>query len=189
MRTSRLTGLAIAIAIASLLGASGVVARTPVDPTSLTPPLLPFRVCWELGPYVQCDTSGDSSSQNETVGDLGCGEIYETADMHSHSTRWYEDGLLIRRQVQDSVRGFWSLSPTGDGPRVEFMRNSSWNELFTIPGDIDSAVRTSHGADLRVPALGSGLLEAGSFTSFEDMHGHFPDDSGYGALLCPLLVG
>jgi hypothetical protein len=27
---------------------SGVAARTPVDPTSLTPPLKPFRICWHL---------------------------------------------------------------------------------------------------------------------------------------------
>jgi hypothetical protein len=51
MRIRRPILLAIVLTISSLGLASGVSARTPVDPTSLTPPLKPFRVCWQLGPY------------------------------------------------------------------------------------------------------------------------------------------
>ena len=36
--------------------------HTLVDPTTLTPPLKPFRVCDEDGPWVKCDTSGPTES-------------------------------------------------------------------------------------------------------------------------------
>ena len=46
------------LAAASFGGASGASAHTLVDPTTLTPPLKPFRICYEDGPWVKCDTSG-----------------------------------------------------------------------------------------------------------------------------------
>ena len=61
MRGIRIFVCASLLAIASLGGASGVSARTPVDPTTLTPPLQPFRLCYEQGPWVNCDTSGVST--------------------------------------------------------------------------------------------------------------------------------
>jgi len=92
--------------------------------------------------------------------------------------------------VQASVKGFWTLSPTGDGPRVEFMRNNSWNELFAVPGDITSGVATFSGAELRVPALGVDLHEAGQFRPDETFVGRFTSDDPIGSdRLCALLVG
>ena len=61
---------AIVLAAASLGGASGASAHTRVDPTTLTPPLQPFRVCYQEGPWVNCDTSGVSSVTNEAAFDL-----------------------------------------------------------------------------------------------------------------------
>jgi len=190
MRTTRLTVIAVAVATASLIGAGGVAARTYVDPTSLTPPLRPFRVCWELGPYVQCDTSGDTTYENEPIGDFGCGVVYESGEDSSNSTRWYQDGLIVRRAVQEHSRGFWSLSPDGTGPTVEFERDFSWDEHFGTPGDIESANRIVKGATLRVPALGAELHESGwSDEDTDDQRGRFASDDLDVALLCPLLVG
>jgi hypothetical protein len=190
MRATRVALVAVLVATASLAGATGAAARTSVDPTSLTPPLKPFRVCWQLGPYVQCDTSGDIFSQNEPVDVAPCGQLYETAEYRSHSTRWYEDGLIIRRQVQEHDAGTWSLSPTGAGPRVTFMRDASWDEIFTTPGDIETGVSNVQGASLRVPALGMELHESGQFLPDDTFRGLFTSDDPRAAeQLCALLVG
>src|SRR3954453_19214098 len=187
--SSAAVGLAALAIAASVLAPAGL-ARTPVDPTSLRPPLKPFRICYELGPYVQCDTSGDVFTENEPTDVATCGQIYESAEFKSHSTRWYQDGLIIRRQVQDSVTGFWTLSPTGDGPRVGFRRNNSWNELFAIPGDITSGVATFNGGNLRVPARGVRLHEAGQVRPDESTMGRFTSTWELAEeRLCVLLVG
>jgi hypothetical protein len=191
MRIRRPILLAIVLTISSLGLASGVSARTPVDPTSLTPPLKPFRVCWDLGPYVQCDTSGVSTTQNEVADELPCGQVYQSATEISNSTRWYKDGLIVRRALQERGRGFWTLSPTGAGPIVDFSFSFSWDEHFAIPGDINSAVPDVRGNTLQVPALGASLHESGLWIGADDiMHGLSTGNDPAGiAKLCDLLVG
>ncbi|HEX5823847.1 MAG TPA: hypothetical protein VFY18_05230 [Candidatus Limnocylindrales bacterium] len=191
MRRTRPILVVIALAIGALGGAPGASARSFVDPTTLTPPLKPFRVCWQLGPEVQCDTGGTASIENEPADDSPCGQIYETSTEVSNSTRWYRDGLIVRRKVEESVRGTWSLSPTGDGPTVVFMRNMSWDEHFTIPGDLTSGVASTRGSVLRVPSLGSDVHESGLIVPNGDdeiHHGRISyTDEGF-ARLCALLV-
>ena len=190
MRKRNLVVIAVGIVLAMLAATAGAAARTAVDPTSLTPPLKPFRVCWQLGPNVQCDTSGQTSEANAPIDISPCGVIYETAESRSNSTRWYRYGLIIRRQVEDSDKGFWSLSPTGDGPHVEFMRNNNWNELFMIPGDITSGVATYKGANLRVPAVGVDLHEAGQVRPDETMVGRFTSQDPFDWTgVCSVLGG
>jgi hypothetical protein len=191
MRIRRPILLAIVLTISSLGLASGVAARTPVDPTSLTPPLKPFRVCWQLGPYVQCDTGGVSTTANEPAGELPCGQLYQSATTISNSTRWYKDGLIVRRALQERGTGFWSLSPTGAGPIVEFSIAFSWDEHFAIPGDIDSGPPEVRGITLQVPALGAALHESGLYIEADDvMHGLSTGSDPAGlAELCALLVG
>lgn len=190
MKRRRSSVLAVmVVAVASLVSASGVSARSYVDPTTLTPPLKSFRVCWQLGPNVQCDTSGVTSYENLPTDEAPCGLLYETATEDSNATRWYRDGLIVRRKVEESVRGTWSLSPTGAGPTVAFARNVSWDETFTIPGDIDSSVSNYRGATLRVPALGPDLHDVGIWLPDGTHHGlvTYTDDGA--ARLCSLLVG
>ena len=50
MRARRPILAAIVMAVVSLAGASSASAHTLVDPTTLTPPLKPFRVCFEDRP-------------------------------------------------------------------------------------------------------------------------------------------
>ena len=179
----------ILVAVALLMSGSGASARSYVDPTTLTPPLKPFRVCWQLGPYVQCDTSGVVSYENLPTDVAPCGLIYETATEDSNSTRWYQDGLLVRRAVEESVKGTWSLSPTGDGPTVIFARNVSWDEDFTTPGDVDTSVSNYRGSTLRVPALGSDLHDVGVWMPDGTHHGLVTYTDEAAARLCELLVG
>jgi hypothetical protein len=179
----------IFVAVASLMSTAGASARSYVDPTTLTPPLKPFRVCWQLGPYVQCDTSGVVENENLPTDVAPCGLIYETSTDSSNATRWYQNGLLIRRAVEESVKGTWSLSPTGDGPTVAFARNVSWDEEFTVPGDVDSSVSNYRGSTLRVPALGSDLHDVGIWLPDGTHHGLVTYTDEAAARLCELLVG
>jgi hypothetical protein len=189
MRATRSILVSIVLVACSLGLPGAASARTSVDPTSLTPPLKPSRVCWQLGPYVQCDTSDVNVFDSGEVGDLTCGTLYEFGTRTSHSTRWYQDGLIVRRQIQQSERGYFSLSPDGSGPTVDWLRDFSWNEEFAIPGDIDSAIRVIKGTTLRVPALGASLMEAGwALPDSDILRGRFEDDEAAADLLCPLLT-
>jgi hypothetical protein len=179
---------AIVLAAASLGGASGASAHTRVDPTTLIPPLQPFRVCYQEGPWVNCDTSGVSSVTNEAAFDLSCGTVYETSTDTRHATRWYRDGLLVERIVQSKVRGTWSLSPTGAVPTVSFMADLSWDERFLVPGDVSSDSEVSHGNFVRIDGMGSLGREAGIWLPDGTHHGLLSDVSPESeAQLCALL--
>lgn len=184
--------VAVATAVIATLGAAaGVSARTAVDPASLTPPPpLVDGACWDLGSFVKCDTGKDIVVANEPIVDATCGTIYESAEERSTATRWYVDGLLVRREVQEHDRGFWSLAPDGSGPTVEFQRDFSWDEQFAVPGDLDSGVQILKGATMRVPALGAALHESGTWNSDTEVdRGLHASDAPEIDLLCPLLVG
>ena len=188
MRGRRTLLCASLVVIASLGAASGVSARTPVDPTTLTPPLQPFRLCFQEGPWVNCDTSGVSALTNEPAFDLACGTVYETSTDSRHATRWYRDGLLVERIVQSKVRGAWSLSPSGATPTVAFMADLSWDERFLVPGDLSSDSEVSHGNIIRVDGMGSLGRDAGIWLPDGTHHGLLTNESPEGeALLCALL--
>ena len=190
MRSRRLLLIAAIAALTSLSGVSVATAHTLVDPTTLTPPLKPFRVCYEDGPWVKCDTSGPTESyENQENSDFGlpCGTIYESATVTSHATRWYVNLLLVERDAEQHVTGTWSLSPTGSGPTVAFAADNSWHETFLIPGDLSSDSEVFHGA-FRIPALGAGFHDAGIYLPDGTQHGHtsFTDEAK--AKLCELLT-
>src|SRR5712691_10621786 len=89
MKARPLFLIAAILAIASLVGASDASAHTRVDPTTLTPPLKPFRICFQAGPWVKCDTSTPTTSfENVAITDfdLPCGTIYQsgTSTPHGH---------------------------------------------------------------------------------------------------------
>jgi len=191
MRSRRFLLVAAIAALTSLGGATVVSAHTLVDPTTLTPPLLPFRVCYEDGPWVRCDTSGPTRTyaNEETDFGLPCGTIYESATIETHATRWYQNLLLVERDAQEHVKGTWSLSPTGSGPTVAFAADDNWHETFLVPGDLSSDSEVSHGSFLRVPALGAGFHESGIGMRDGTQHGHldsFTDEAI--ARLCAILT-
>jgi hypothetical protein len=181
--------LAIAIAaLTSLSGATVTSAHTLVDPTTLTPPLQPFRVCYEDGPWVKCDTSGTETTENEPVFDLPCGTIYETATVISHATRWYENGLLVERNATQSVRGTWSLSPTGAAPAVAMAANHGWHETFLVPGDPSSVSEVAHGNFLRISGMGADFRDVGIYLPDGTHHGLASFTRDAEARLCAMLT-
>ena len=105
-----------------------------------------------------------------------------------HSTRWYENLLLVERNGQQLVSGTWTLSPTGAGPSVAFASNHSWRETFLVPGDLSSVSEISHGSFLRIAAMGAGFHESGIGMPDGD-HGHFNSFTDEAkAQLCELLA-
>jgi len=194
MKARRLLVVLAIVAVASLGGTSGASAHTRVDPTTLTPPLKPFRVCYEDGPWVKCDTSGPTetyANQEITEGPLfglPCGTIYESATVTGHATRWYVNLLLVVRDAQQHIVGSWSLSPIGSGPTVAFAVDISWHETFLVPGDLSSDSEVAHGSFLRVPALGAGFHDSGIYLPDGTQHGQtsFTDEAK--ARLCELLT-
>ena len=115
--------------------------------------------------------------------------VYETARDIRHATRWYENGLLVERIVQDSFRGSWSLSPTGAGPTVEIAANFSWDENFVVPGDLSSDVETSQGSQFRVQGLGAVFIDSGRYLPDGTHHGYASAFSDAAiAVVCNLLT-
>jgi hypothetical protein len=162
-RTNRSAVAALA-ALVALAAAPAVSAHTLVDPTTLTPPLKPFRICYEDGPWVKCDTSTVSEVVNEPAGfDLSCGTVYVSLTEAGMATRWYLNGLLVERNAVDKMRGTWSLSPDGTGSTVTIAADFSWHEHFVVPGDLSSDVEVSHGNYVRIIGLGSIGMASGTF--------------------------
>lgn len=171
----RLLIVTVAVA-AALSGASVASAHTRVDPTTLTPPLKPFRICYQDGPWVKCDTSTDTSHDFEPAGELSCGTVYLANTESGHSTRWYANLLLVERDTEYKMRGLWSLSPDGAGPTVQIAADFSWHEHFQVPGDLDSVVEVSHGNFIRVVGLGAIGADSGTFKTDGTFRGHAGED-------------
>jgi hypothetical protein len=183
--------IALILAIASFVGASVTSAHTLVDPTTLTPPLKPFRICFQDGPWVKCDTSTPTTSyanQANNDFDLPCGTLYESGTVTTHATRWYRNLLLVERNAQEHIVGTWSLSPTGSGPTVAFATDISWHETFLVPGDLSSDSIVEHGSFLVVPALGAEFHDSGINMADGTHHGNTSFTDAAKARLCSLLT-
>jgi len=191
VRSRRLLLVAAIAALTTLRGATVATAHTLVDPTTLTPPLKPFRVCYEDGPWVKCDTSDETTTfANQPSDDFGlpCGTIYGSGTDWAHATRWYQDLLLVERNAEEHIAGTWSLSPTGDGPTVAFAGDDGWHETFLVPGDLSSDSEVAHGGFLRVPALGADFHDAGIYMADGTHYGHTSFSDAAKARLCALLT-
>jgi hypothetical protein len=65
-----------------------------------------------------------------------------------------------------------SLSATGEGPTVRYFAHDNWTDIYTTPGDEESASTTSHGVGLRIIVPGSGgLIYAGTTLPDGTHHG------------------
>jgi len=184
--------------IAGALAVTGPAAQAAppsVDPSTLQPPPPPDARCLPTARYVICRTVIDFSVEAEPA-DLGlpCGTVYFTATDVRHGLRFYEDGLLVRRHVTapGGVSGFMSLSPTGEGPRLELVGHLNWWSTFSVPGDDDTASTTSHGLDIRLTSPDGGIVAiiAGR-TDPEGAHtgvARFVDDPAIAEAICAALT-
>ncbi len=133
------------------------MARSVVDPGTLVPPPPPDAVCTEQGGFVTCDIYVLLEWTNEPAFELPCGLVYETRYDERFVTRRFEDGLLVRRLVHQHAEGTWSLSPSG-GTLVTYKSDATWSEVYTVPGDPDSAVGHQRGTDYLVRSAGGGVI-------------------------------
>jgi hypothetical protein len=85
--------------------------HTLVDPRTLTPPLKPFRICYEDGPWVKCDTSTVTSRDYEPAGELSCGTVCLASTEIGNATRWYANLLLVERDPAPLPRSFLRVAP------------------------------------------------------------------------------
>jgi hypothetical protein len=160
--------LMFAAASAAFSWTTGLASAGPlVDPTTLQP-VPPNAVCRADGQYVICDTFVDETLVNEPIFDLPCGTVYETSVYHGAGTRWYVDGLLVKRHIAARLDGTWSLSPTGAGPTVTLTANDSITSYWVVPGDDSTATSTDHGSNFKLSAPGVGVLAQDSGTAFPD---------------------
>ena len=159
-----IVALVLAMVLAAITGGAALAAPNSVDPDTLTPPPPPGAECKDTGNFILCQTFFDEPSLvNEPVFELSCGTVYETSNVHREGIRWYSaEGLLLKRFVREDAQGTLSLSATGEGPTVRFFAHDNWTDIYTTPGDEESASTTYHGVGLRIIAPGSGgLIYAG----------------------------
>jgi hypothetical protein len=183
---------ALVLLVASVVTVAAA-GHTPVDPATLSPEPPGGAVCWSTGTAVRCDSTFDASYANEPFLELACGTVYATATDIRWATRWYEQGLLVRRSVHETAEGFWTLSPTGAGPRATVVTHTGWGEDYLVPGDLSSAVGSQQGTDFLVRAPRGGVLfqVSGQTHGEERFTGRFlvPDDPSVAAALCEALTG
>jgi hypothetical protein len=171
-----IVALTLAMVVAAVTAGAALAAPRTIDPNTLTPPLPPevHPVCKQTGNYIICQTFFDEPSLvNVPAFELSCGTVYETSNVHREGIRWYSaEELLLKRFVREDAQGTLSLSATGEGPTVRFFAHDNWTDIYTTPGDEESASTTSHGVGLRIIAPGSGgLIYAGITLPDETHHG------------------
>lgn len=151
----------IACIVAGVVAALAPAARADqpqVDPSTLQPPPPEGAHCVPSGRLVLCRTVLDASTRADPVVDLPCGTVYETASNVRHGLRFYEDRLLVRRHGTSPLSGFWSLSPSADGPRLQIVGHLNWWTEFTVPGNEDSGLTTSHGLEVMLKSPTGGVV-------------------------------
>lgn len=161
-----------------------------VDPSTLQPQP-PNAVCRADGRQVICDTFVDEDLVNEPIFDLPCGTVYQTSHYHGAGIRWYVNNLLVKRQVAASLRGTWSLSPTGAGPTLTISGNWSFWTFWTVPGDDSTTLETDHGSDFKASAPGFGVVVHDAGLTYPDgsHHGVSPSFTPEaGVALCAALT-
>ncbi len=173
-----IVALMLAMVVAAVTAGAALAAPRTIDPNTLTPPPSEGVVaeCKETGNFIICQTYFDEPSLvNEPAFELSCGTVYETTNVHREGIRWYSaEGLLLKRFVREDAQGTLSLSATGEGPTVRFFAHDNWTDIYTTPGDEESASTTSHGVGLRIIAPGSGGLIYAGITLPDGTHHGVP---------------
>ena len=184
----------LVLLLLSLTGVAPASAagQRPVDQATLTPQPPAGAICWSTGTAVRCDSIFDASRTNEPELELPCGVVYATVTDIRFAKRWYDDGLLVRRQVHATAEGFWTLSPTGAAPRVSVVTHTGWGEDYLVPGDLSSAVGSQQGTDFLVRSDRGGVLlqVSGQTHGEERFTGRFlvPDEPAVAQALCDALT-
>ncbi len=158
-RLARLSA-SLGLSAALLLGAApaALAGASVPDPGVLVPPPPPGAECQLNGPWTVCRSGISIEPINEPAFDLPCGTVYQTSVDVRSVTRWYSDNKLVRRHVYQRAEGTWSLSSIGADPRVTFIANANWGEVYTVPGDLSSNVGHQRGTDLLAKSPDGGIV-------------------------------
>jgi hypothetical protein len=140
------TGL---LAAASLMLAlvPAAFAGTSVDPTTLNPVPPGFYSCEADGANTICRASIEETINGGDNGPI-CGDqhFFEWITVSIDAVRFYdENDNLVRRTGRESLSGFFSLSPIGAPPTIDVIGHWNWVIEYTVPGDLDSGLETTHG--------------------------------------------
>ena len=195
-RTPARPAAAVGLHRSPLLALMAPAARagTPtVDPSTLQPVPPPGASCRLDGGFVICRTELHQTFDTEPVFDLPCGTVYETSRDDREGIRWYANGLLVRRRVTAVLSGFWTLSATGEAPRVAISAHWNWWAIPTVPGgDMDTEAITTHGNEFVAKSPGGGVIARVAGLDLPDgTHRgvlRLPEDPAIAAALCDALT-
>jgi len=147
------------LAVLALMAPAAGAGTPTVDPSTLQPVPPAGAACRLDGRFVICKTEFHEALESEPAFDLPCGTVYETSRDDRIGIRWYSNGLLVRRRVSAVVSGFWTLSATGDAPRVAISGHWNWWAIPDVPGGgMESETLTTHGNDLVAKAPGGRMI-------------------------------
>ena len=160
---------------ASLLVASPVAARTPVDPNTLNPAPPDFfnATCYEGAAGTICDLAfvdPDSPWVDEPSGILcGSTELLFSQTRSVAGKRFYDaDGNLVQRHFREELIG--ELTNPDTGRSVLWIQHDTVLHNLSIPGDVDSGITRITGLTSRfyLPGGGTVLMDAGTSTQIVD---------------------
>jgi hypothetical protein len=120
----------------------------------LNPPPPDDYTCKPVGAGTICTVDRTGSKVAELQPELVCGSgesafnIYDNGDVYSHFTRRYDAGNNLVKRVNHEVwlNAFWSNPLTGN--TVPYTQRQNTTDVFTVPGDLDSAVETQTGENI-----------------------------------------
>ena len=150
----------------SLLVASGALARTPVDPDTLTPAPPDFfgAECFTQGVQIVCTLAfSDPPVVDEPSGIVCDGvELTFSQERDVVGKRFYTaDGLLRQRHFREDMRG--TLDHPVSGASLDFVQGNTIIHDLAVPGDVGTGVSRIVGTSIRVsrPDGGTVLSDAG----------------------------
>jgi hypothetical protein len=193
IRMLRAASIAAIVAGSLLLAGASTTLAAAVDPGTLTPPPPPGARCFTTGPSrVICDTFLNLDVVNQPDFETPCGLLYVTGTDERDGTRYYEDGLLVRRHITFDINVSWSLSPTGSGPTLKLIGHVGEWSVWPVPGVEGNEIVTFSGLDAKAigPGLGTGFQIAGRWDpdgSHTGLFAAFSDESM--AAICAALGG
>jgi len=178
----RIIRLVVGVFLLALALPSIVVARTSVDPATLTPPPPPeFNpVCERLGNGIVCEIAFSDPPIVDEPGGVLCGttELLYSQTRSVVGKRFYDaDGFLLRRHFHEAVSGTWTNPVTGT--TANFGGGAMILHDLSVPGDATSGtVRSSGSVRIYVPGGGTILLADAGHTVFDEAAGEVLEQSG-----------
>jgi hypothetical protein len=156
----RIIRLAVAATVIALAFPAIVLARTPVDPATLTPPPpAEFNpVCERVGNGIICTLAFSDPPVVDEPSGVFCGttELLFSQERSVVGKRFYDaDGLLLRRHFHEDLSGTWTNPETGATANLAggFMNLHD----LAVPGDVTTGVTRSSGS-VRIYLPGGGTI-------------------------------